>query len=68
MLPLPEHDRCILSRNHDRQFQLIEFCRPGLLIQNNNPGDKVCLYAGINNRWAVLRCPVFVYDKDDTNW
>ena len=68
MLPLPEHGHCILSKIHDRQSLLIEFYWQGPLIQNNNPGDKVCLYAGINSMWAVVRYPVFVYDKDGSNW
>ena len=67
-LPLPERGRCMVPKNRNHQFLPIEFYWPGRLMQNNNQDDKVYRGAGINNRLGVLRCPVFVYDEDDSNW
>ena len=68
MLLLPEHDRCILSMNYNHQFLPIEFYWQDQQIQNNNPGDKVCLYAGTNNMSAVLLFHVPAHNECDRNW
>jgi hypothetical protein len=61
MLPLPEHDRCILTSNHAHRSLHTQFCLPGRLMQNNNPDDTVCLYGDTDKTWDALLFPVFVY-------
>ena len=65
MLPLQEHGRCILSKNHSLQFLLIEFFLQGLPKQNNSLCDMACLCAGTGKVWDVPLFPVAVCGAND---